>query len=126
MNFSDEDSFLDPEAHDGEYSRDADEMDPVSLSERTRMSLELLEATHNFPCYFMVKVIGRSEDGFLARVIAAVRISLQADEDPSYRSRETPNGRHVAVTLEPYVQSAEEVLLIYDQIRQIRGVVMVM
>jgi putative lipoic acid-binding regulatory protein len=89
-------------------------------------SIQLLEATHSFPCNIMVKVIGRSEDGFLGRVVAALRLCQQLEEDPCFRSRETPNGLHVAVTFEPYVETAEDVLVIYDHIRTVRGVVMVM
>ena len=37
-------------------------------------AIELLEATHRFPGKFMFKVIGRADQGFAARVVAAVSI----------------------------------------------------
>ena len=122
------------ENYDSEYSDEGESVVPdlgpsleeVTRYEETMRSIQLLEATHSFPCNIMVKVIGRSEDGFLGRVVAALRLCQQLEEDPSYRSRETPNGLHVAVTFEPYVETAEEVLVIYDHIRTVRGVVMVM
>ncbi len=122
------------EIYYSEYSGDGETPGPdlgssleeVSRYEETLRSIQLLEATHSFPCNIMVKVIGRSEDGFLGRVVAALRMCQQLEEDPPYRSRETPNGLHVAVTFDPYVETAEEVLLIYDHIRTVRGVVMVM
>jgi putative lipoic acid-binding regulatory protein len=89
-------------------------------------SLRLLEATHSFPCEFMVKVIGLAEEGFASRVVARIRECQQLAVDPSFRTRVTPNGRHVSVTVEPEVQSAEEILEIYACVREIRGVVMVM
>ena len=101
-------------------------LEEVTRYEQTMQSIQLLEATHNFPCNIMVKVIGRTEDGFLGRIIAALRLVQQLDEDPPYRSRETPNGQHIAVTFEPFVETAEEVLVIYDHIRTVQGVVMVM
>jgi hypothetical protein len=94
--------------------------------EQIEVSLRLLEETHDFPCPFMVKVIGRSERAFVERVVAAVRQCQQMAADPPFRIRQTPNGRHVAVTLEPHVESAEQVLAIYSRIREVVGVVMVM
>lgn len=122
------------ENYDSEYSYDGESVGPdlgpsleeVTRYEETMRSIQLLEATHSFPCNIMVKVIGRSEDGFLGRVVAALRLCQQLEEDPCFRSRETPNGLHVAVTFEPYVETAEDVLVIYDHIRTVRGVVMVM
>jgi putative lipoic acid-binding regulatory protein len=86
--------------------------------------LELLESTHRFPCPYMFKVIGRVEQGFMARVVAAVREELGQDADPPYRFRHTAGGRHVAVTLEPVVQTGEQVLAVYRRIRQTNGLVM--
>ena len=38
-----------------------------------RLSIALLEDTHTFPGTYMFKVIGKVENGFVARVVAAVR-----------------------------------------------------
>jgi putative lipoic acid-binding regulatory protein len=86
--------------------------------------LELLESTHTFPCAYMFKVIGRVEDGFVARVVAAVRDELAQPADPPFRFRHTPSGRHVAVTLEPQVQTASDVLAVYRRIHKTTGLVM--
>jgi hypothetical protein len=58
--------------------------------------------------------------------VAALRGAQQLDFDPPFRTRETPHGRHISVTLEPTVSSAEEVLEIYRWIRQVDGVVTLM
>ena len=84
---------------------------------------ELLEATHQFPCTYMFKAIGKSEDGFAARVVAAVREELDACMDPPYKVLPTASGRHVSVTLEPTVTSVEQVLAVYERIRSMRGLV---
>jgi putative lipoic acid-binding regulatory protein len=86
---------------------------------------ELLEQTHQFPGPYTFKVIGRVENGFAARVVAAVRDELAASVDPPFRCRETAGGRHVAVTVEPLVQTSHEVLAVYRRIRQVTGLVMV-
>ena len=89
-------------------------------------TIELLQATHEFPCAYTLKVIGLSANDFVARVVLAVREALCCDDDPPYRMRRTPGGKHVAVTIEPNVDSAHQVLLIYDRIRTVDGVVMTM
>jgi putative lipoic acid-binding regulatory protein len=86
--------------------------------------IQLLEATHAFPGPYMFKVIGRSDQGFAARVVAAVRDELAEESDPPFRVRETAGGRHVAVTLTPVVQTAEQVLAVYRRIRPLAGLVM--
>lgn len=88
------------------------------------MSVELLEQNHEFPGPYMFKVIGECTERFIARVIAEVRDELQATADPPFRVRESVGGRHVAVTLEPTVNSAQQVLAIYSRIGQLDGLVM--
>lgn len=89
-------------------------------------SLELLEKTHQFPGPYMFKVIGRVENGFVARVVAAVREELAEPLDPPFTCRESHGGRHVSVTLEPTVQTAHQVLAVYRRVRQMAGLVMVL
>lgn len=89
-------------------------------------SVDLLESTHEFPCSYTFKVIGRADGGFVGRVVAAIRVELEGEIDPPYRFRHTPDGRHVAITLEPLMQSAWEVLAVYGRIRDEAGVVMIM
>jgi putative lipoic acid-binding regulatory protein len=90
----------------------------------TLPSIELLEETHTFPGPYMFKVIGRVDDGFVARVVAAVRDELEEATDPPYKLRHTQNGRHVSVTLEPQVESVFQVLAVYSRIRETTGLVM--
>ena len=85
-------------------------------------TVELLEETHDFPGPYMFKVIGRADERFIAMVVAAVRDELEGVIDPPYRVRETAAGRHVAVTVEPQVQNAWEVLAVYQRLGQIAGV----
>ena len=86
-------------------------------------AIELLENNHTFPGPYTFKVIGRVERGFVARVVAAVRDELAEAIDPPFRVRESVGGRHVAITLEPTVQTAHQVLAVYRRIRQMAGLV---
>ena len=89
-------------------------------------SLNLLNETHDFPTHMMFKVIGKNVDGFCGRVVAAIRNTLELEMDPHFRSRTTTGQRHISVTVEPEVQSAEQVLAVYDRLRCIEGVVMLL
>lgn len=91
-----------------------------------QQSLDLLNQLHEFPAPVMIKVIGANHPTFVARVVAAVRIEIAADEDPPHSTRATPGGRHVSVTLEPLLRDAEQVLAVYERLRKIDGVVMLM
>lgn len=88
--------------------------------------LDLLNSTHAFPCRFTFKVIGRDESGFAARAVAAVCSALPAGSTPESSSRQTANGRHVAVTIEPTVASAEQVLEIYVELQRLEGLVLLL
>jgi putative lipoic acid-binding regulatory protein len=87
---------------------------------------ELLDANHTFPGPYMFKAIGSVENGFAARVVAAVRDEMGEETDPPFRVREARGGRHVSVTVTPTVQSAEQVLAIYRRVRLIAGLVMLL
>jgi uncharacterized protein len=86
-------------------------------------AIELLEKNHTFPGPYTFKAIGRVDNGFVARVVAAVREELAESADPPFRVREAVGGRHVAVTLEPTMQTARQVLQVYRRIRKTAGLV---
>ncbi len=88
--------------------------------------LELLDETHSFPGRFMFKAIGRSNDDFAMRVVAVVRSVLEQEFDAPYELRQTSGGRHVAVTIEPWLESSQQVIEVYAAIRNVEGLVMLM
>ncbi len=90
----------------------------------TLPTLDLLEKTHAFPCPFVFKVIGKADQGFLALVLTIVREELTIEFDPPHHVREAVGGRHVSVTLEPVVQSAQQVLAVYRRLGVLDGLVM--
>jgi len=96
------------------------------MSASREESLALLNETHDFPTYMMFKVIGKNVEGFPGRVVACVRDALRLDVDPHFRSRTTAGKRHISITVEPEVQTAEQVLYLYERLRNIEGVVMLL
>ena len=87
-------------------------------------SIEILEANHDFPGPYMFKVIGAADENFTARVVAHVRDEMQLEIDPPFTLRETSKGKHVAITLEPQCESAQQVIAIYGRLMGMDGVVM--
>jgi uncharacterized protein len=86
-----------------------------------RPSVELLEATHFFPGVYQMKAIGLANEDFEARVVEAVCSHLAARSDLDYTKRTTPGGRHLALTLDITVQTAEQVRAIYAEVRDVGG-----
>lgn len=87
---------------------------------------DLLDEMHSFPGKFVFKAIGRTNDDFVERVVAIVRATLEQDFDAPYELRETTGGRHVAVTIEPWVESSQQVIDVFAAIRNIDGLVMLL
>ena len=88
-------------------------------------TIELLESTHNFPCRYVFKIIGKNVDDFPARVVTVMRTALEASVDPPHRTRETSGGRHVSVTFEPVVRTPHQVVAAYAALHLTEGVVMI-
>lgn len=88
--------------------------------------VDLLEATHVFPGRFTFKAIGKNQGEFTERVVATIRVILQHEFDSPFSVQMTSGGRHVSVTIEPTVESADQVVAIYQQLRALDGLVMLL
>lgn len=84
-------------------------------------STDLLADTHDFPCVYQFKAIGNLEAGFQSRVIDAVVAEVNSTGVVDSVVRETPGGRHVAVTLHVRVESPEQVRSIYARLKGLEG-----
>lgn len=91
---------------------------------RLRMSVELLEQHHDFPCLYMFKVIGFCHDDFVEEVRAAVEPVLgRLTEGEELRLRPSRGGRYLSVTLEKEVADAGQVLAVYQALKGLQGLV---
>ena len=90
----------------------------------TLPALDLLETTHEFPGAYLFKIIGLADQTLVTRIIGAFRQELTGEVDPPFRVRESAGGRHLSVSVEPTVQSAEQVLAIYRRLGEVQGIVM--
>jgi uncharacterized protein len=88
--------------------------------------LESLETYHKFPGEYTFKAIGRNPEGFVPLVLAAVAEELGDSDELPHAVKETPNGRHISVTLTPVVESAQHVMRIYQRLQTLDDLVMLM
>lgn len=84
--------------------------------------IDLLESSHTFPGIYQIKAIGSIDDDFEARIIAAARSETESESDVAFTVRATPGGRHIAITLEVKVETADQVRRIYAKIHQEKGI----
>lgn|GEM_PF-366622 len=109
------------EAEDN-HSFQCDRRDSVNYDQ----AVELLETTHEFPCEYWFKAVGKVDDGFIARVVATVKAELFLNEEPAHHLRYTRGRRHVSVTVRAQVASPAEVLAVYSRLREVDGLVMLL
>jgi putative lipoic acid-binding regulatory protein len=91
-----------------------------------RPSVELLESHHTFPGVFRIKVIGNAADDFEARALAAVHQEVSGVSEVDHSIRNTPGGRHISMTLDVNVQTAEQVRSIYGRLQEVEGLKMLL
>jgi putative lipoic acid-binding regulatory protein len=97
-----------------------------SLPADHRPSVELLESVHAFPGSYQIKVIGAARDDFEGRVLAAAREELATPGEVELSVRSTRDGRHISLTLDLSVQSAQQVRAIYSRISQVAGLTLLL
>lgn len=89
-------------------------------------TFELLHETHEFPCPYLFKAIGKDESDFVAQVLAAVRTVVGEEIEPPFNLRKSRNKKHVSVSIEPTVDGPAQVVAIYDNLKVIDGLVMLL
>lgn len=88
--------------------------------------LESLETNHDFPCEYTFKAIGGNPQSFVGLVLSVVAEELGVSHDPPHSVKQTPNGRHISVTLTPIVESPQHVIRIYERLQSLDDLVMLM
>lgn len=85
---------------------------------------DLLDSTHHFPGTYMFKVVGWQRNDFVERVLDAAKLVIGRAIPVKHSTRSTLSGRHVAVTLEPFVDDSGQVLEIYRHLKDVDDVIM--
>jgi putative lipoic acid-binding regulatory protein len=89
-------------------------------------SEELLADSHEFPGVYQFKVIGSASDDFQTRVLDVVTAEVASSEAVRFTVRETRGGKHLAITLHVNVESPRQVRSIYERIRDLEGVLLLL
>jgi uncharacterized protein len=100
--------------------------DNVPVEPSADSLLESLEINHEFPGLFTFKVIGSNPASFARSVILAVAEELSLDAEPPHSLKQTPNGRHVSVTLTLTVETPQHVVRVYQRLKTLDDLVMLM
>lgn len=101
-------------------------MSVMDAAERERL-LALLEANHRFPGPFFLAVIAVSDDDVAGAIRAAVDDGLDdVIAEEAWEVRASSGGRYLSHRVTVTVESAADVLGLYDRLRGVHGVVAVL
>jgi hypothetical protein len=88
----------------------------------TKEALDLLDKHHHFPGEYMFKAIGFGGEEFAGAVQSAAETVLgPLAWGDQVRARPSAGGRYLAVTLEVQVRDADQVLEVYEALRRVAG-----
>ena len=114
------------ESWESEQLRDDAARDQQAAEQSRQQRIDLLNQTHEFPTNILFKVIGTNDPAFILAVLEAIREVLELTDHPAHQLREARGGRHVAISVEPPVSHAEQVLNVYARLSLVEGVVMML
>lgn len=90
-------------------------------------SIEALEAVHQFPDWYTMKVFGPADNDFASSCVAEIATFMGGDDERYKTStRQSKEGNHVCVTILAYYQNAEDVQTVYQQLLDIDSVRMIL
>ena len=89
-------------------------------------TVELLEATHDFPCHYHFKAIGRNDELFIETVVQQVRVALGMEFDPPVVVQQSSGGKHASVSVTLLVENAAQVVAVYGGLQTIDGLKMLL
>lgn len=102
----------------------ADEPKHGTDHEERARTLALLRDQHTFPGAFGFRVVIRP--GLRATVVQAVVAVLDEDALGDVHERTSRNGNYLSLRLQAHMASAEQVLEVYEVLKQVDGVLAVL
>lgn len=80
---------------------------------------EKLEKEHTFPTNYIFKFIFPAEQSNVAKLH-----TIFEKANASFSSRDSKNGRYTSITINAFVNDADDIIIYYRQVASIAGVVM--
>ena len=79
-----------------------------------------------FPCDFLVKVMGKNTPAFNEAVVGVVKDAFPNITEQSFSNRLSKNGGYLSISISLYVSSKSDLDALYTQLSAIEGVKMVL
>lgn len=96
----------------------------MSESTRRAPARELLMATHDFPCAYVIKAFGPAHDEFREAIGVAVRSAVGARVE--FRERLSSRGNSICITLELQAVEVDEVIATYERLGDVPNLRMIL
>jgi putative lipoic acid-binding regulatory protein len=93
--------------------------------DRRQRALDLLKATHSFPGDYHLSVITLTAEGTFVALRAAIEVSGPL-ADGGYHRVPSSGGKYTSHRFRVVCASPEDVLALYERVRQVEGVVSVL
>ncbi len=90
---------------------------------KTSDAITLLNQTHSFPGLYMFKLVGENTSLFYNAVLSAVSKELGElmAKEASLSTRKSSRGKYLSITLRLEMESAEQVLSLYERFLKVEG-----
>jgi hypothetical protein len=79
-----------------------------------------------FPCQYPIKVIGKADENFDAKVIEIINPFLEKPFEGSVETRDSEKGNYTAVTVEITATGEEQLKAIFEALNKNEKVIMVL
>lgn len=89
-------------------------------------SVAALEGAHDFPTWYPLKVLGSNSPAFVEAARERAVEVLGEFGQVKVSTRTSSGGKYVAVTLDVFVVSAEQVRSLYFELKELRGLKMLL
>jgi putative lipoic acid-binding regulatory protein len=99
---------------------------PPAQGDPRERAIALLEATHTFPCSYELSIIALNAEEVTVAVGRTVAFGREASATRATAEVESRGGKYVSHRFSVSCQSAEDVLVLYERVRAVKGVITVL
>ncbi|MDX2020004.1 MAG: DUF493 domain-containing protein [Deltaproteobacteria bacterium] len=96
------------------------------MDDRKQKMIELLQANHHFPGPYHISLVTHNEEAVVMTVRALVEEGGAPIPDADWQLRQSSGGKYVSHRVRVYVDSAHDVVAIYERLWGVTGLVSVM
>jgi uncharacterized protein len=75
-----------------------------------------------FPCAYPLKVLGENTNEFYAAVVEVIEKHIAEGETVLYKTRTSSGGKYISITATLTIHSQDQLIAIYQELRQHKSV----